>query len=111
MVRMMLPLEQTLGYLAFDPDMGLTDGQLVKVRNALNSVREAREKLAETMRSGGDRQQMMSDVGKLRTDMFDRIKAVLDDRQDALLDDHLEQMRRNRERLMRAPGRAPRGDR
>lgn len=98
MVRMMLPLEQTLGYLAFDGDMGLTDAQLVAVRSALKPVDKERARLAGEMGGDVDRQQMMASVGKLRADMFARIKEVLDDRQDALLDTYLERMRQRMQR-------------
>ena len=38
MLRMMLPLETMIGYLAFDEKMALRDDQLVEIRSALKET-------------------------------------------------------------------------
>jgi hypothetical protein len=110
MVRMMLPLEQTLGYLAFDKPMALTDAQLIQIRSKLKAIGVERDKLAEEMAgSGADRQAMMADVGKLRAGMVEGLKDVLDDRQDALFDGYLKRLQQMRERGQQGGRRSPRG--
>jgi hypothetical protein len=110
MIRMMLPLEQTLGNLAFDKEMALTDAQLIQIRNELKAIGVERDKLAEEMGSGGaDRQAMMANVGKLRAGMVEGLKGVLDDRQDALFDGYLKRLQQMRERFQQGGRSGPRG--
>jgi hypothetical protein len=107
---MMLPLEQTLGNLAFDKEMALTDAQLIQIRNELKAIGVERDKLAEEMGSGGaDRQAMMANVGKLRAGMVEGLKGVLDDRQDALFDGYLKRLQQMRERFQQGGRSGPRG--
>ena len=97
-LRMMLPLEQTLGFLAFDEKLALKDNQLIKIRSELKDIHEKRAELEKEMRSGADRQQLMQKLGGIRGSMFEKIKAVLDDRQDKILDRYLERLRRGFQR-------------
>lgn len=97
-IRMMLPLEQTLSFLAFDGKIALKDEQLIKVRNALMEIHGKRAELQNEMRDGADRQQIMEKLGRLRGSMFEKVKAVLDDRQNKVLDGYLERMRRGFQR-------------
>ncbi|MDE2998896.1 MAG: hypothetical protein OXU79_07450 [Gemmatimonadota bacterium] len=97
-IRMMLPLEQTLSFLAFDGKIALKDEQLVKVRNALMEIHGKRAELQNEMRDGADRQKIMEKLGLLRSSMFEKVKAVLDDRQDKVLDGYLERLRRGFQR-------------
>ena len=97
-LRMMLPLEQTLSFLAFDRKIALKDDQLIKIRNALMEIHGKRTELQKEMRNGADRQQIMEKLGRLRSSMFEKIKAVLDDKQDEVLDGYLERMRRGFQR-------------
>ena len=93
-MRMMLPLEQTLSFLAFDRKIALKDNQLIKIRKALMEIHGRRAELQKEMRNGSDRQQIMEKLGRLRSSMFEKVKAVLDDKQDEVLDRYLERMRR-----------------
>ncbi len=97
-LRMMLPVEQTLGFLAFDRKMALKDDQLLKIRGALKEIHGKRAELEKEMRNGADRQQVMQKLGGLRDTMFKEVKAVLDDSQDRVLDGYLERMRRGFQR-------------
>ena len=97
-IRMMLPLEQTLSFLAFDGKIALKDDQLIKIRNALMEIHGKRAELQKEMRGGADRQRIMEKLGRLRGSMFEKVKGVLDDRQDGILDDYLERMRRGFQR-------------
>ena len=109
-VLMTLPLEQTLGYLALDKQMAITDAQLVEIRKEFKDVDLERRRLAEEMGSGSaDRQAMMAGVGKLRAEMVEKLKGVLDDRQDGLLDDYFKRIQRMRERVQQGGRRGPRG--
>ncbi len=97
-LRMMLPLEQTLGFLAFDKKLALKDNQLIKIRSDLKDIHAKRAELEKQMRSGADRQQLMQKLGGIRGAMFEKIKAVLDDRQDKILDRYLERTPRGFQR-------------
>ena len=97
-MRMMLPLEQTLSFLAFDGKIALKDDQLIKIRKALMEIHGSRAELLKEMRNGADRQQIMEKLGRLRSSMFEKVKAVLDDKQDEVLDGYLERMRRGFQR-------------
>ena len=95
---MMLPLEQTLSFLAFDEKIALKDDQLIKIRKALMEIHGSRAELLKEMRNGADRQQIMEKLGRLRSSMFEKVKEVLDDKQDEVLDGYLERMRRGFQR-------------
>ena len=97
-IRMMLPLEQTLSFLAFNDKIALKDEQLIQVRNALMEIHGQRAELQKEMRGGADRQKIMEKLGRLRSSMFEKVKEVLDDSQDEVLDGYLERMRRGFQR-------------
>ena len=97
-IRMMLPVEQTLSFLAFDGKVALKDNQMLEIRSALMEIHGKRAELVKEMQDGGDRQQIMEKLGGLRNTMFEKVKAVLDDRQDEVLDGYLERMRRGFQR-------------
>jgi len=105
MVRTMLPLEGTIGFLAFDEKMAVRDDQLVAIRAALKDVHAKRAALVEEMRGGADRQAMRGKIQSLRTAMIDQVKGVLDDSQDKLLDDYLKQIQEMRRRFQQGGGR------
>ncbi len=97
-LRMMLPVEQTLSFLAFDGRIALKDNQLLEIRNALKEIHGKRGELEKEMQDGADRQQISEKLGRLRSTMFDKVKVVLDDSQDKVLDGYLERMRRGFQR-------------
>ena len=97
-LRMMLPVEQTLSFLAFDGKIALNDNQLIKVRSALSEIHGKRAELQKEMRDGADRQQIMEKLGRLRSSMFEKVKGVLDEKQDKILDEYLERIRRGFQR-------------
>ncbi len=97
-IRMMLPVEQTLSFLAFDGKIALKDNQMLEIRSALMEIHGKRAELEKEMQDGADRQQVMEKLGGLRNTMFEKVKAVLDDRQDKVLDGYLERMRRGFQR-------------
>ncbi len=55
-LRMMLPVEQTLSFLAFDGKIALKDNQLLEIRGALKEIHGKRAELEKDMRDGADRQ-------------------------------------------------------
>lgn len=97
-IRMMLPVEQTLSFLAFDGKIALKDDQLIKVRKALMEIHGQRAELQNEMQDSADRQKIMEKLGRLRGSMFEKVKTVLNDKQDKILDGYLERMRRGFQR-------------
>ena len=73
-IRMMLPVEQTLSFLAFDGKIALKDDQLIKVRKALMEIHGQRAELQNEMRDSADRQKIMEKLGRLRSSMFEKVK-------------------------------------
>jgi hypothetical protein len=110
--RFLLPVEQVLGFLAFDEQMALRDDQLVRVRAELKDVYAKRSALAEEMGSG-DRQAAFQKVSALRNEMFEGIKKVLDKKQNAALERFVKMLsdaaRMRRERGRQEERRGPRG--
>ena len=98
MLRMMLPVEQTLGFLAFDTKVGLRDDQLLKLRTGLAEIYNRRAKLTGEMRGGADREVLMEKFRSLRGEMIESVKGVLDVNQNQLLDAYLKRMREGRQR-------------
>ena len=108
MLRRFLPLEQTIGYLAFDDKIKLKDKQLVKIRKELAPIHEKRGKMAEALREG-DRDQIREEMQALTKEMRKSILAVLDDRQGKVLKDYWNQLEEMRERFRGRRGRGGRG--
>jgi hypothetical protein len=106
MLRMMLPVEQALGYLAFDTKVGLRDDQLLKLRTGLAEIYSRRAQLTGEMRGRADREVLMEKFKSLRREMIESVKAVLDENQNQLLDEYLKRMREGRQRR---GGGGPRG--
>ena len=103
-VRGQLPVEQVIGFLAFDEKMGVTDDQLLKVRKELKVFYEKRadyaKKIAQDMEGVEDRQAMMEkmramggEMQELRQEMMGKISGVLDAKQTKLLEGYLKTMR------------------
>ncbi len=94
MAARFVPVEQTLGFLAFDKKIGLADDQLLKVRNELKTVHKKRAELMEGMQGGeGDREAMMEQVRALRGEMLDKLTSLLTAEQNKTLDEYMERMR------------------
>ena len=98
MLRMMLPVEQTLGYLAFDDKIDLKDDQLLKIRTGLRTINGKRTALAEEMREGGDREALMEKFRGLREEMLASVKSALNESQNELLDKYLKRIQEGRQR-------------
>ncbi len=111
--RFLLPVEQVLGFLAFDEQMALSDDQLVRVRAELKDVYTKRSALTAEMGSG-DRQAAFQKVSALRNEMFEGIKKILAEKQNAALKRYLKRLadgaRTRRERGRQQGGRGPRGE-
>ena len=94
MAARFIPVEQTLGFLAFHEKIGLTDDQLLEVRNELKTVHKKRAELMEGMQGGeGGRQAMMEQVRALRGEMVDKLTSLLNAEQNKALDEYMERMR------------------
>ena len=98
MLRMMLPVEATLSFLAFDDKIGLKDDQLLKIRKGLREIYGKRAGLVEEMQSGADREALMGKFRGLREEMLASVKGVLDENQNKLLDKYLKRMQEARQR-------------
>ena len=98
MLRMMLPVEATLSFLAFDDKIGLKDDQLLKIRTGLREIYGKRAGLVEEMQSGADREALMGKFRGLREEMLASVKGVLDENQNKLLDKYLKRMQEARQR-------------
>jgi len=103
-VRGQLPVEQVIGFLAFDEKMGVTDDQLLKVRRELKAFYEKRadyaKKIVQEMEGAEDRQSMVEkmrsmggEMQELRQEMMGKISGVLDAKQTKLLEGYLRVMR------------------
>lgn len=91
-----IPVEQTLGFLAFDRKIGLTDDQLLKVRKELKAVHKKRAELMEEMQGGQrDRQAMMEKIRGLHGEMVEKLTGILNAEQNKVLEAHMER-RQNR---------------
>ena len=108
MIRRFLPLEQTIGYLAFDEKISLKDDQLLKIRKGLLPLHGKRTKLAGSLRDG-DREQVMQDVRGLNREMREGILAVLDPRQTELIKAYWQRQHEMMERFRGGGGRRGRG--
>ncbi|HCR18364.1 MAG TPA: hypothetical protein DIU35_12860 [Candidatus Latescibacteria bacterium] len=98
MLRMMLPVEATLSFLAFDDKIGLKDDQLLKIRKGLREIYGKRAGLVEEMQSGADREALMGKFRGLREKMLASVKGVLDENQNKFLDKYLKRMQEARQR-------------
>lgn len=74
--------EQILGFLALDPDIDLTDTQLVELRASLRRIYQGQLELRENLRSGAvDFQGLREEIVTLRTELMDQVKGVLTEEQ------------------------------
>lgn len=87
-----LPIEQVLGYLAFDEDVALSNDQFVKVREALKSAYSGRAELQRSIRGNNDQQAAMQEIRKLRTEMLQGLSAILNDDQTKALQTYMQRM-------------------
>ncbi len=96
MLAARLPVEQVLGFLAFDAEVGLTNDQLLQVRDALKGIYTKRKELAKEMREG-DRQAVMEKMGGLRTEMTQNLSSALKPAQVEKLKEFMQQMQQRRQ--------------
>jgi len=87
-----IPIEQILGFLAFDDKVGLSNEQLGKVRDALKDVYAERAILVKKLSGGDDRDAAMTEVRKLRGQMTQKLTAVLDAKQVEVLKGYMQEM-------------------
>lgn len=92
MAMRFVPIEQILGFLAFNETVGLSNEQLGKVRDALKAVYSERAELVKKMSGGNDREAAMTDVRKLRSQMTQKLTAVLDAKQVEALKGYMQEM-------------------
>lgn len=78
MVMRSVPVEQILGFLAFDDTVALNVVQLGQVRDALKDIHKERAALFEKLRDSNDREAIMMAVQKLRSQMNQKVTAALD---------------------------------
>jgi len=87
-----VPIEQILGFLAFDEKVGLSNEQLGKVRDALKVVYSERSALVKKISGSQDRETAMTEVRKLRGQMTQKLTAVLDTKQVEALKVYMQEM-------------------
>ena len=87
-----LPVEQILGYLAFDDKAALGNDQLIKVREVLKATHAKRAELQRSMRGNNDQQAAMQEVRKLRTEMTQGLSAILNEDQTKGLQEYMQRM-------------------
>jgi hypothetical protein len=87
-----IPIEQILGFLAFDEKVGLSHEQLGKVRDALKAVYVERSALVKKLGDNNDRETTMTEVRKLRGQMTQKLTAVLDANQVEALKGYMQEM-------------------
>ena len=100
-----VPVEQVLGFLAFDDDVGLSDDQFLKIWNDLKAVRAKRQTAVQE--AGGDQQAVTGKMMELRKEMQEKLNAVLTPKQSELMKAYFKRMQ---ERMQNMQGRQ-RGDR
>ncbi len=76
-IQRFLPLEASLGFLAFDEKVGLDNEQLLKVVSELRALYTKRQEIAQSMQGGGDRQAAMQDVQGLRQELTQKLGDIL----------------------------------
>ena len=72
-----VPIEQILGFLAFDEKVALSREDLGKVRDELKIIYVDRAKLMQELGASTDREAAMTEVRKLRGQMTQKLSAVL----------------------------------
>lgn len=72
-----VPVEQVLGFLAFDDKVALDLEQLGKVRDALKAIHTERADLVKKLSGSGDQEAAMTAVRKLRGQMTQKLSAIL----------------------------------
>ena len=99
--------EQTLGYLALSDEIGLTDPQLISLRNALRAPYKKQMEARQAMRSGNaDFQAVREQMLATRTELTAAIAGVLTPEQNQEFTKAMEQMQQGR-----GPGGQGRGQR
>ena len=90
----MVSAEQILGSLALDPEIALTDEQLVQLRANLIQTYQIQLDLREAMRSGAiDFQEIRGEMSDLRDEILEQATAVLDEAQKKTFDANMAAMR------------------
>ena len=87
-----VPVEQILGFLAFDEKVNLNVEQLGKVRDALKGIHADRAELVQKLRGSEDQEAAMNEVRKLRMQMTQKLTAVLDAKQVEALKEYMQNM-------------------
>ena len=104
LVNRMVPIEQVMGYLAFDDKIALKDDQLVKIRQALKALNGKRDGLRQELQGqgqGGDMQAARQKVMMLAREMNQAVAGALDAKQ---TEEFKGYMKRMQERAQRGGG-------
>ena len=102
LVNRMVPIEQVMGYLAFDDKIALKDDQLIKIRQALEEVNGKRDGLRQELQGqGGDMQAARQKVMMLAREMNLAVAGALDAKQ---TEEFKGYMKRMQERAQRGGG-------
>ncbi|MCZ6631914.1 MAG: hypothetical protein O7G87_00785 [bacterium] len=104
LVNRMVPIEQVMGYLAFDDKIALKDDQLLKIRQALKELNGKRDGLRQELQGqgeGGDMQAARQKVMILARQMNQAVAGVLDAKQ---TEEYKGYMKRMQERAQRGGG-------
>lgn len=92
MAMRFVPIEQVLGFLAFDEKMGLSNDQLLKARDELMLIYAKRAELMKNAQGGEGRDAMMGEVQKLRGEMAQKLTAILQPKQVEQLKSYMQQL-------------------
>lgn len=87
-----VPIEQILGFLAFDEKVDLNTEQLGKVRDVLKSIHTDRAALVKELSGNNDQEAAMTEVRKLHQKMTQKLTAVLDAKQVDALKTYMQNM-------------------
>ncbi len=83
-----------LGYLALDPDIGLSNEQLIALRESLRPAYLEQMELREDLQSGAvDFRDLGETMADQRKAVMERIAEVLTEDQQKTMDDRMEEMR------------------
>jgi hypothetical protein len=87
-----VPIEQILGFLAFDEKVGLSNEMLGKVRDELKAIHADRATLVKKLAGSEDREAAMTEVRRLRGQMTQKLSAILQPNQVDALKTYMQNM-------------------
>ena len=87
-----VPIEQILGFLAFDDKVALSNELLGKIRGELKTIHVERASLVKKLSTGADQESAMTAIRKLRAQMTQKLSAILKPSQVKALQTYMKNM-------------------